>query len=116
MEVWSSNARLYASASILDVLKKEDQRVLLNSILDRDLFLSLQLVDDDNFMAGIEKVKIVFTGLCNIFMRRVKFLKEAARGDQLGSMQEVGLPRQTSQHQRGLRQRFTDDALHSMLR
>ena len=74
--MWSSNARLYASASNLDVLKKEDQRVLLNSILDRDLFLSLQLVDKDDFMAGVDKVKIVFTGLCNIFMRRVEFLKE----------------------------------------
>ena len=64
----------YASAS--NVLNKDHQRVLLSSILDRDLFLSLQLIENDDFMAGVNKVKIVFTGLCNIFMRRVEFLKE----------------------------------------
>ena len=58
------------------MLNKEDQRVLVNSILDRDLFISLQLIDDDDFMASVDKVKIVFTGLCNIFMKRVGFLKE----------------------------------------
>ena len=27
-------------------------------------------------MAGVDKVKVVFNGLCNIFMRRVEFRKE----------------------------------------
>ena len=58
------------------MLNNEDQRVLLHSILDRDLYLSLQLMDDDGFMSGVDKVKIVFTGLCNIFMKRMKFLKD----------------------------------------
>ena len=74
--MWSSNTRLYASASNLDVLNNEEQRVLLSSIVDRDLFLSLQLIDDDGFMAGVDKVEIVFTGLFNIFMRMVEFLKK----------------------------------------
>ena len=85
VEVWSSNARLNASARNLDVLNNEDQRVLLNSILDRDLFHSLQLIDDDGFMARVDKVKIVFTGLCKILMRRVEFLKERKQSAETNS-------------------------------
>ena len=60
----------------MEVLKKEDQRVLLHNILERDLFLSLMLVEEDGFLDGVAKVKGVFDGLCNIFMRRVEFMKE----------------------------------------
>ena len=60
----------------MDVLKNEDQRVLLHNILERDLFLSLMLVEEDGFLDGVAKVKGVFDGLCNIFMRRVEFMKE----------------------------------------
>ena len=58
------------------MLKNEDQRVLLNNILERDLLLSLMLTEEDSFMDGVAKVKSVFDGLCNIFMRRVEFMKE----------------------------------------
>ena len=60
----------------MDVLKNEDQRVLLHNILERDLLLSLMLDERDSFMDGVAKVKQVFEGLCNIFMRRVEFMKE----------------------------------------
>ena len=60
----------------MKVLKKEDQRVLLHNILERDLFLSLMLDEEDCFLDGVAKVKGVFDGLCNLFMRRVEFMKE----------------------------------------
>ena len=53
--MWSSNARLYVNASNLDVLKQEDQNVLPYSILDRDLYLSLQLSDEDDIMASVNR-------------------------------------------------------------
>jgi hypothetical protein len=76
VEMWASNARLYANASNMEVLKDDNQKVLLCNILERDLYLSLQLADGDGFLAGVDKVKGVFNGLCNLFMRRVEFMKE----------------------------------------
>ena len=74
--MWASNARLYANASNMEVLKNEDQKVLLYNILERDLYLSLLLDEGDGFLAGLAKVKGVFDGHCNLFMRRVGFMKE----------------------------------------
>ena len=75
-EMWASNARLYANASNMEVLKGDDQKVLLCNILERDLYLSLQLEDGDGLLAGVDKVIGVYDGLCNLFMRRVGFMKE----------------------------------------
>ena len=60
----------------MELLKDDDQKVLLCNILERDLYLSLQLADGDGFVAGVDKVKGVFDGLCNLFMRRLEFIKE----------------------------------------
>ena len=37
VEMWASNARLYANASNMEVLKDDNQKVLLCNILERDL-------------------------------------------------------------------------------
>ena len=74
VEMWAVNARLNASASNMEVLKEKDQKGILYTILERDLFLSLQLGERDGFMAGVEGV---FDGLCNLFMSRVEFMKKA---------------------------------------
>ena len=76
VEIWAANAKLYANASKLNVLRNEDQKVLLCSILERDLYRSLNLTAGDNFVQGVDKVKEVFDGRCSIFMRRVDFMKE----------------------------------------
>jgi hypothetical protein len=41
----------------MEVLKDDDQKVLLCNILERDLYLSLQLADGDGFLSGVDKVK-----------------------------------------------------------
>ena len=50
--------------------------MLLYNILEREIYLSLQLKEGDGFLARVGKVKGVFDGLCNLFMRRVEFMKE----------------------------------------
>ena len=74
VEMKASNLSLYANASNMELLKPEDQKVLLYNILERDLYLSLQLGEGDSFTAGADKVKGVFDGLCNIVIRMVEFI------------------------------------------
>ena len=55
VEIWTANTKLWANASNMNVLKHEDQKVLLCSILERDLYLSLNLTAGDDFMDGVTK-------------------------------------------------------------
>ena len=62
--------------------------MLLCNILERDLYLSLQLADGDGFLAAVDKVKGVFDGLCNFFYEEsgVHEGEKATRRDKLGAL------------------------------
>ena len=79
VEMWASNTRLYANASNMEVLKDDDQKVLLYNILERDLYLSLQLADGDGFLAGVDKVKGVFDGLCSFSFSFTYFIQSTLK-------------------------------------